>query len=1203
MESPDRKDNILPTVDQGSPFFKYLCNLSPIKSSRPCHVVQTYAELSMPPPPAIFTSPANPSKGGTRARRGLGVSNFVSHSWGVDKENLPNHPFVARSFTSVQAETGHTTSHEAVAYVSASVKPESGDKHEDTSKSLDFGDVSEYLTEPVDPALYSAPKTSFLMVKTATIREEFQYQPGDEVHMSSQDEPTSSQPSVVEENSHEGPGNKVATQASQDSGTQPGDVCSQRSSDALSSRPNTDQRNGDDIQVRNNVDALQLDQDTAAMAYLLVGDAENDGAPAADWSSGQQPSLTDFAHKSPDFSAVERISDVANLRIRDELEVAASNSLVNDALTVADLREVTEDDRRNVLVSNSLSHRGVRRRCLDFETARRKSMGGGVPRKTSGSRSKTAGGPSELPSTSCVPPSVLYERAAASSDATNSSCAAALCGESHASTPRQPRSNSNVTSVKSPGLLKLTSIQRATSDKMVVETTRTVIESSCRTGPFGIGLHLNSLHLNSGLHLNSLTGSISFSPQNKEVSRSLQSTAAPDVAVASLLRIPELSRNPNELSCDSFTSVGSGSNCFTMNSSASLYGSTVSVPFVDKNLTRDVTPAIEMAKESSKGNDIHSSIGGSRQSLDGYRSTGPETLEKRTCPTGKKRFLHHDVQPVNLDFTEEFESPRSPKKKRKSLVSDKSGEGCKRCNCKKSKCLKLYCECFAAGTYCVGSCTCQDCFNKPEHEETVLQTRQQIESRNPLAFAPKIIHAGDSSPKRGEEIIDTPASARHKRGCNCKKSLCLKKYCECYQAGVGCSEGCRCEGCKNMYGRKEANEEADEKDILLEALEKESQEGRDELPKPGSQEGGVGLDQQRHMGKDLSPITPSVEYTGQGRTMGRTRSASKKRPPSPWQQRASPRSLRNCAEDPLSPMNVCPDSTFAAQQDPEFQLSKIERSPNTTPKFTRMTQLSPRWERLGDICTLTPLPQAPLRPTPASISTLERSGASPCFNRQGMETVSSYKSDFVDFTSLVKPSSFQLPPDDSSPSPSNRRCSTSHQTPCTPFTGKDDMKFDDNRSAQFGGYSQDDDDTPAFLRYSDVAMSPMITKNGSPKQKRVSPPQFEGHRDRVRGDGRNIFDARLPRPSPGLRSSRKFILTSISGVNSSGSSMGPTVQGHIGSSQKKGTMVFTSLPGVVPLRAQKATTERLWRPDRWSHESSYRYLTAGASHLKQDLSL
>ncbi|CAA7038471.1 unnamed protein product [Microthlaspi erraticum] len=41
--------------------------------------------------------------------------------------------------------------------------------------------------------------------------------------------------------------------------------------------------------------------------------------------------------------------------------------------------------------------------------------------------------------------------------------------------------------------------------------------------------------------------------------------------------------------------------------------------------------------------------------------------------------------------------------------------------------------------------------------------------------------------------------ARHKRGC--KKSSCLKKYCECYQGGVGCSINCRCEGCKNAFGR------------------------------------------------------------------------------------------------------------------------------------------------------------------------------------------------------------------------------------------------------------------------------------------------------------------------------------------------------------------------------------------------------------------
>lgn len=55
-----------------------------------------------------------------------------------------------------------------------------------------------------------------------------------------------------------------------------------------------------------------------------------------------------------------------------------------------------------------------------------------------------------------------------------------------------------------------------------------------------------------------------------------------------------------------------------------------------------------------------------------------------------------------------------------------------------------YCECFAAGVYCVEPCSCQDCFNKPIYEDTVIATRKQIESRNPLAFAPKVIRATET---------------------------------------------------------------------------------------------------------------------------------------------------------------------------------------------------------------------------------------------------------------------------------------------------------------------------------------------------------------------------------------------------------------------------------------------------------------------------
>ncbi|CAL0314565.1 unnamed protein product [Lupinus luteus] len=178
----------------------------------------------------------------------------------------------------------------------------------------------------------------------------------------------------------------------------------------------------------------------------------------------------------------------------------------------------------------------------------------------------------------------------------------------------------------------------------------------------------------------------------------------------------------------------------------------------------------------------------------------------------------------------EYLNQNSPKRKRRK--SDPGGEtdGCKHCTCKKSKCLKLYCECFAAGVYCIEPCSCHDCFNQAIHEDTVLQTRKQIESRNPLAFAPKVIRSSESVTEVGDDPNKTPASARHKRGCNCKKSSCLKKYCECYQGGVGCSISCRCEGCKNAFGRKdgsvlievypEEESEACEKGVAEKALQK-----------------------------------------------------------------------------------------------------------------------------------------------------------------------------------------------------------------------------------------------------------------------------------------------------------------------------------------------------------------------------------------------
>ena len=51
------------------------------------------------------------------------------------------------------------------------------------------------------------------------------------------------------------------------------------------------------------------------------------------------------------------------------------------------------------------------------------------------------------------------------------------------------------------------------------------------------------------------------------------------------------------------------------------------------------------------------------------------------------------------------------------------------------------------------------------------------------------------------QLMDDPALAhQHAKGCHCKKSGCLKKYCECFQAGIVCGPNCKCLDCRNCDG-------------------------------------------------------------------------------------------------------------------------------------------------------------------------------------------------------------------------------------------------------------------------------------------------------------------------------------------------------------------------------------------------------------------
>lgn len=122
-------------------------------------------------------------------------------------------------------------------------------------------------------------------------------------------------------------------------------------------------------------------------------------------------------------------------------------------------------------------------------------------------------------------------------------------------------------------------------------------------------------------------------------------------------------------------------------------------------------------------------------------------------------------------------------------VSKKQSKGkSMMCSCPKSKCVKLYCECFQAGNFCSKECKCTSCHNTteesgPSGKRTLAINR--ILARNPHAF------------NKDRVVSEKKKNDESGVSCRCVKSNCLKLYCDCFQSGQLCGDRCMCVKCLN----------------------------------------------------------------------------------------------------------------------------------------------------------------------------------------------------------------------------------------------------------------------------------------------------------------------------------------------------------------------------------------------------------------------
>jgi len=140
----------------------------------------------------------------------------------------------------------------------------------------------------------------------------------------------------------------------------------------------------------------------------------------------------------------------------------------------------------------------------------------------------------------------------------------------------------------------------------------------------------------------------------------------------------------------------------------------------------------------------------------------------------KNIILDEEYSSEKKDITNNLTNSKKIKSSKNKFFTDYNSD--LKCTCFRTQCDNNYCECFRMGRYCI-NCNCNNCLNTP----------------------PENI----SCDKKDNNNSNSLNNKKKKVSCNCSKTGCKQKYCECFKIGQKCTELCQCIKCQNSNLPKE----------------------------------------------------------------------------------------------------------------------------------------------------------------------------------------------------------------------------------------------------------------------------------------------------------------------------------------------------------------------------------------------------------------